>query len=359
MNKKNHTSSSRILSPYANDQADDFNITVTNKPKNDNNHSVVQLIRPEKFCDYPGQSDVIDHLKVYVKASLKRKQSLDHVLLHGPPGVGKTTLAKIIANELGVNFFCSSGAALEKPKDLVGVLTGLEPGSVFFIDEIHRLMIQSEELLYTAMEDFAVDLVIGDGNSARSMRISIAEFTLVGATTKASKLSAPLISRFGIQEKLNFYDQKSLEKILKRSAMVLSMDIDDESLSVLASCCRGTPRIGNRILKRVWDFAVVDNPNNKISCPWIWSALSRLGIDKFGLDQVDHQFLKTMSTRYKGGPVGLEALARSMAEDPSTLEEVYEPYLVYKGYLLRTQRGRILSDKGKNYLAKTKNRNDQ
>lgn len=306
-------------------------------------------LRPRCFDDYPGQNCLKDHLRVYVQASKLRSEPLDHVLLHGPPGLGKTTLARIIATELDVPFYGSSGPAVERPRDLVGILSGLEEGCVLFIDEIHRLVVQAEETLYTAMEDFAVDLVVGEGGSARSMRISLPPFTLVGATTKVSQLSRPLLSRFGIQEKLDYYDLTSLSDILRRSAQVLGMTIDEASLEKLALCSRGTPRIANRLLRRINDFATVEGMSS-VTAELTTASLQRLGIDNQGLDDMDNRILKTMETRYGGGPVGIESLAVGLGEEPSTIEDVYEPFLVYRGYLVRTPRGRMLSDLGKKHL---------
>lgn len=306
-------------------------------------------LRPRFFDDYPGQNSLKDHLRVYVQASKLRSEPLDHVLLHGPPGLGKTTLARIIATELDVPFYSSSGPAVERPRDLVGILSGLEEGCVLFIDEIHRLVVQAEETLYTAMEDFAVDLVVGEGGSARSMGISLPPFTLVGATTKVSQLSRPLLSRFGIQEKLNYYDLTSLGDILRRSAQVLGMTVDEASLEKLALCSRGTPRIANRLLRRINDFATVEGMSS-VTAELTTASLQRLGIDSQGLDDMDNRILKTMETRYRGGPVGIESLAVGLGEEPSTIEDVYEPFLVYRGYLVRTPRGRMLSDLGKKHL---------
>ena len=313
----------------------------------------VKSLRPTSFDDYPGQSALKDHLRVYVQASKLRGEALDHVLLHGPPGLGKTTLARIIATELEVPFYSSSGPAVEKPRDLVGILSGLEEGCVLFIDEIHRLVIQAEETLYTAMEDFAVDLVVGEGGSARSVRISLPPFTLVGATTKVSKLSRPLLSRFGIQEKLDYYDLTSLKEILRRSAKVMNMRVDEASLEKLAICSRGTPRIANRLLKRIMDFATVED-KDQVDEKLTSGALERLGIDHSGLDPMDNRILEAMSSRYGGGPVGLESLAVGLGEDPATIEDVYEPFLVYRGYLTRTPRGRMLSEQGKQHLHRSK-----
>ena len=287
---------------------------------------------------------------MYVKAALRRDTPLDHVLLHGPPGLGKTTLAHIVANELGVPFYSTSGPSIDKPGDLAGMLAGLEEGALLFIDEIHRLSIQVEEVLYSAMEDFVIDVVVGQGTSARSVRMPIAPFTLVGATTKLSNLSRPLISRFGIQERLEFYDSGSLVKIIKRSAEILDIEMDDEGALQVAKCSRGTPRIANRLLKRVWDFAEVEG-NSVVNTDIAKSALSRLEIDEFGLDRTDREILQILIERYNGGPVGIETLAVTLGEERSTLEDVYEPFLVHQGYLARGPRGRFVTEKGLNHMA--------
>ncbi|MCY4380103.1 MAG: Holliday junction branch migration DNA helicase RuvB [Proteobacteria bacterium] len=306
-------------------------------------------LRPKRFSDYPGQQELIDNMSVYVEAAKIREQALDHVLLHGPPGLGKTTLAHISAHELSVPFYATSGPALEKPRDMVGILTGLEDRAVLFIDEIHRLMVQAEEILYTAMEDQSVDIVVGDGGSARSVRVAVPSFTLIGATTKAAKLSRPLMSRFGIQEKLNYYDHDSLAEILRRGAHVLQIDFPDESLALIAQCSRGTPRIAHRLLRRVADFAEVYHAGT-ITPELTSDTLKRLGIDKHGLDQTDKKILQVLLSRFHGGPVGIDSLAMAFGEDPQTLEDVYEPYLVYRGYLQRTPRGRTLTNLGKKHL---------
>lgn len=306
-------------------------------------------IRPTKFGDYPGQEDVKKNLEVYVTASLKRARPMDHVILHGAPGLGKTTLANIIANELGVPFVATSGPAIDKSGDLAGILTGLEPGSLLFIDEIHRLNIKVEEVLYSAMEDFSIDIIIGQGAAARSVRMDIAPFTLVGATTRLSLLSRPLLGRFGIQERLEFYDVPSLTKILFRTSDILGFKLSDEAALEIAHRSRGTPRLANRLLRRVADFADVENLreiNRKVAD----LALVRQGIDASGLDRVDRRILSTMLEQYEGGPVGIETLAVTLNEDRDTIEDVYEPYLVYRGFIARTPRGRSLTSQGLNYV---------
>lgn len=313
------------------------------------NYQTSPRLRPEKFSDYPGQEKVKGNLEVYVKAALHRGQPLDHVLLHGPPGLGKTTLAHILANELGVSIYNASGPTIEKPGDLAGIITSLEPGALLFIDEIHRLSIQVEEILYSAMEDFCLDLVLGQGPTARSRRIEISPFTLVGATTRVSSLSRPLLSRFGIQERLEFYSQTALVEIISRSAKILQIEMDHDGAVELVKRSRGTPRIANRLLKRVWDFAEVEG-NSFIDHKLVSSALGRLEIDECGLDKTDREILKIIDERYDGGPVGIEALAVSLGEEKSTLEEVYEPFLVFRGFLARSPRGRMLTEKGRAHL---------
>lgn len=306
-------------------------------------------IRPTRFSDYPGQDDVKKNLSVYVGASLKRARPLDHVILHGAPGLGKTTLANIIANELGVPFIATSGPAIDKPGDLAGILTGLEPGTLVFIDEIHRLSIKVEEVLYSAMEDFTIDIIIGQGASARSVRMDIAPFTLVGATTRLSLISRPLLGRFGIQERLDFYDVNSLKKILFRTSSILGFHLSDEAALEIARRSRGTPRLANRLLRRVADFAEIENLS-EIDRRVADVALTRQGIDAAGLDRVDRKIIEIMRDQYEGGPVGIETLAVTLNEDRDTLEDVYEPYLVYRGFICRTPRGRTLTAAAIKYL---------
>ncbi len=310
---------------------------------------ITSNLRPDTFDDYPGQTIAKENLKVYVESAKKRNKTLDHILLHGPPGLGKTTLAHIVAHEMGVSFHATSAPAIERAGDLAGILAGLEPGSILFIDEIHRLPIQLEELMYSAMEDFAMDILVGQGSSARTMRVPVSPFTLIGATTRVSLLSRPFQSRFGIQERLEFYDIASLMKIVARTSDILSIKIDGDALELIALSSRGTPRIANRILKRVWDFALVadlDTINEDIAL----RALSRLDIDSHGLDRTDRVILRTIWERYDGGPVGIEAIAVSIGEDRSTVEEVYEPFLVFQGYLSRGPRGRSITESGKTVL---------
>lgn len=302
--------------------------------------AVENILRPKTFDEYVGQTQVKENLLVYIKAAKKRGEALDHVLLYGPPGLGKTTLSAIIANEMGTGFKQTSGPAIEKPADLASLLTNLSEGDVLFIDEIHRLNHSIEEVLYPAMEDHALDYVIGKGPSARSMRIPLPAFTLVGATTKAGMISSPLRDRFGVICKLELYTKAELETIVLRSAKLLDAEIDKASASLIASRCRGTPRIANRILKRVRDFADVLN-DGKINEKVTNHALKKMDIDEIGLDGVDRKMLKTMIENFKGKPVGLDTLGAVTGEEPDTIEDVYEPYLMQIGFIARTPRGRI------------------
>jgi Holliday junction DNA helicase RuvB len=321
--------------------------------EDDRSEVQTSAIRPQKFEEYPGQDSVKENLRTYVAAAKRRGEPLDHLLLHGPPGLGKTTLANIVAIELGVPFVSTSGPAIDKPGDLVGILTSLQPGSLLFIDEIHRLSIKVEEILYSAMEDFAVDMMIGQGPSARSVRMDIAPFTLAGATTRVSLLSRPLLGRFGIQERLDFYDDTALCKIIARSATILGIKIDDAGAQAIAGRSRGTPRLANRLLRRVWDFAEVHG-NGEVNKEVSTGALQRQGMDGSGLDRVDRLILETVYHQYDGGPVGIETLAATLNEDRATLEEVYEPYLVHRGYLARGPRGRYLTDQGRKHVEASK-----
>ncbi len=300
-------------------------------------------LRPISLSEYIGQDKVKKNLRVYIEAAKKRKQPLDHVLLYGPPGLGKTTLAGIIAEEMGVQIKITSGPAIEKPGEIAAILNNLSEGDVLFIDEIHRLNKQVEEVLYPAMEDFAIDIVIGKGESARSIRLSLPHFTLVGATTRAGMLSAPLRDRFGVVDRLEFYSITELMQIILRSAGVLGLSIDEEGALEIAKRSRGTPRLANRFLKRVRDFAEVEH-SGKIDYTIAKHALDQLDVDSAGLDQTDRCILETIIRQFKGGPVGLDVLAAAIGEDSGTLEDVYEPYLIKNGFIHRTPRGRVASE---------------
>ena len=299
-------------------------------------------LRPLRFGDFSGQQKVVENLEVFVEAAKYRGEPLDHTLLHGPPGLGKTTLSNIIANELGVGFKITSGPVLDKPGDLAGILTSLEPRDVLFIDEIHRLSPVVEEYLYSAMEDYRIDIMIDKGPSARSIQLDLTPFTLVGATTRSGLLTAPLRARFGINLHLEYYGPEMLQKIIKRSAMILKVPIDDDAAIEIARRSRGTPRIANALLRRVRDFAQVKG-NGRIDRDIARLSLSALNIDQYGLDEIDNKILLTIIDKFRGGPVGVSTIATAIGEDTGTVEEVYEPYLIMEGFIKRTQRGRMVT----------------
>ncbi len=306
-------------------------------------------LRPQHLDDYIGQKNVKDNLKIFIEAARRRGEPLDHVLFYGPPGLGKTTLAGIIANELGVNIKITSGPAIERAGDLAAILTNLEENDVLFIDEIHRLNRSVEEVLYSAMEDFALDIIIGKGPSARSIRLDLARFTLIGATTRAGSLSAPLRDRFGVISKFELYTQDELAEILRRSARILGVEADEESLFEMARRSRGTPRVANRMLKRIRDFSQVKG-DGKIDVEITREGLAALGVDELGLERLDREILSGIIERFNGGPVGIDTIAASIGEERVTIEDVYEPYLIQSGLLYRTQKGRVVSPAGYRHM---------
>lgn len=306
-------------------------------------------LRPQKLEDYIGQKKATDNLKIFIEAAKLRKEPLDHVLFYGPPGLGKTTLAGIISNEMGVDIRITSGPAIERAGDLAAILTNLNENDVLFIDEIHRLNRSVEEVLYSAMEDFALDIIIGKGPSARSIRLDIAKFTLIGATTRAGSLSAPLRDRFGVSCKFEMYTTEELKKIIGRSAELLGVTADEQSMEEMAKRSRGTPRVANRMLKRVRDFSQVKG-NGVIDIDITQKALDALGVDHMGLESLDREILRTIIERFKGGPVGIDTIAASIGEERVTIEDVYEPYLIQAGFLHRTQKGRVVSAQAYKHL---------
>ncbi len=333
-------------------EQEDFDIR-NQQPLTSRERDFENALRPLRFEDFSGQSKVVDNLRVFVKAARLRGEALDHVLLHGPPGLGKTTLSNIIANELGVGFKITSGPVLDKPGDLAGILTSLEPNDVLFIDEIHRLSPLVEEYLYSAMEDYRIDILIDKGPSARSIQIDLSPFTLVGATTRSGLLTAPLRARFGINLHLEYYDTDVLAGIILRSAGILQVPCSSQAAAEIASRSRGTPRIANALLRRVRDFAQVKGTGS-IDTAIAKYALEALNIDRYGLDQIDNKILCTIIDKFKGGPVGLTTIATALGEDPGTIEEVYEPFLIKEGFIKRTPRGREVTDLAYKHLGRSR-----
>ncbi|MGN1238996.1 MAG: Holliday junction branch migration DNA helicase RuvB [Muribaculaceae bacterium] len=329
---------------------DDFDIR---QQRLESDRDFERALRPMKFDDFAGQEKIIENLRVFVAAARMRGESLDHTLLHGPPGLGKTTLSNIVANELGVGFKVTSGPVLDKPGDLAGILTSLDENDVLFIDEIHRLSPIVEEYLYSAMEDYRIDIMIDKGPGARSVQLSLSPFTLIGATTRSGLLTSPLRARFGINCHLEYYDHGTLEGIVSRSARLLAVPITDDAAREIALRSRGTPRIANALLRRVRDFAQVKG-SGKINTEIARFALEALNIDKYGLDEIDNKILTTIIDKFKGGPVGLSTIATALGEDPGTLEEVYEPYLIKEGFIKRTPRGREVTDLAYEHLHRSR-----
>lgn len=333
------------------------NFDIRGRQSRNSDKEFENALRPLSFDDFSGQEKIVSNLNIFVQAARMRGESLDHVLLHGPPGLGKTTLSNIIANELGVGFKVTSGPVLDKPGDLAGILTSLEPNDVLFIDEIHRLSPIVEEYLYSAMEDYRIDILIDKGPSARSIQIDLNPFTLIGATTRSGLLTAPLRARFGINMHLEYYDSKTLAGIIRRSADILGVTYDEESTYEIARRSRGTPRIANALLRRVRDFAQVMG-NGHIDVGIARTALEALNIDKYGLDEIDNKILCVIIDKFKGGPVGIGTIATALSEDAGTIEEVYEPYLIKEGFIKRTPRGREVTDLAYTHLGKSKYSSD-
>lgn len=331
--------------------SDEFNIR--DEAENGQEKDLDRVLRPKTFEDFTGQRQVLENLEIFVKAAKLRNESLDHVLLHGPPGLGKTTLGYIISNEMGVSIKTTSGPVLDKPADLAGLLTNLETNDILFIDEIHRLSPVVEEYLYSAMEDYCIDLLIDTGPNARSVQIKLNPFTLIGATTRSGLLTAPLRARFGINARLSYYDSKTLTDIVQRSAEILNMEILEDAAYEVARRSRGTPRIANALLRRVRDFAQIKG-DGRCDLDITQFALNALNVDTLGLDEMDHKILYTIIDKFNGGPVGLNTVATAVGEDSGTIEEVYEPYLIQEGFIMRTPRGRQVTETAYRHLGKIK-----